>query len=77
MRRKKSSGTLGAIIAITFFICFLVVSAAIGSVIPAGLAWIVMHFVFGASVTYAGVYWFIFIPILMLILLGSFFNSRV
>lgn len=77
LRKKKSNGTLGAIIAITILLCFLVVSAAIGSVIPAGLAWVVMHYVFGASVTYAGVYWFIFIPILMLVLLGTFFNSRV
>lgn len=77
LRKKKSNGTLGAIIAIAAFFCILIFYAAIGAVIPAGLAWILMHFVFGASVTYTGVYWFVFTPIVILILVGAFFNSRV
>ncbi|QEG13670.1 hypothetical protein MARVELLAND_148 [Bacillus phage vB_BspM_MarvelLand] len=77
MRRKSSKGTAGVVIGILIAIALFVVYVAIGCVIPAALAWVLMHFVFGASVTYAGVYWFIFIPILILVLLGAFFNSRV
>lgn len=77
LRKKKSNGVIGAIIAISLMFLFIVGSAAIGSVIPAGLAWVLMHFVFGASVTYAGVYWFVFIPIVLLVVLGTLSNSRV
>ncbi|QEG04252.1 hypothetical protein [Bacillus phage BC-T25] len=75
LRKKKSDGTIGAILILIAVLIFLIVATAIGSVIPAALAWVIMHFVFGASVTYAGVYWFIFIPLLIIVVLNGYFNT--